>query len=179
MPDGLWVVYSSEEECCSVNFPDSTTCYVELEAVPTKHPTISLDDEDGQETIPIQFLVSGVPEDASLNEVKEEMLLALKRVLLRLTEEIAELTVINVEEKLMRRRKKSIRHLWKDTLLLQQQQQRITTPINHPQHHHRALKQSVEVVFEVTVVSHDDIQFATSIIEAIRNSYDDVMSEIQ
>lgn len=124
--------------------------------MPTKHPTIALEEGDNVEIVPIKFIVSGVPDDISINELKSEMLSVLKRILLRLAEGIDELKVTNVEEEVV-----LSRHLlWK---LL----------------HSRALEQDVEAYFDVSVVRHDDILFAPIIIEGIRNSYDDVISQIQ
>jgi hypothetical protein len=142
-------------------------------AQPTKHPTISLEDEDGQEIIPIQFVVNGIPDDASIGEVKAEMLSALKRILLQLSERIEELKVKNVEEKLMRK----TRNLSKQ----KETKKKIMMPLrtsNHP-NHPRALEQNIEIYFDVSVVYNDDIQFGPIIIEAIRDSYDEIISQIQ
>ncbi len=170
MPDGLWDVSPSEEECCSANFPTSTRCYIELEAQPSKHPTVSLTDEDGQEIIPIQFVVIGIPDDASIGEVKAEMLSALKRILLQLSEEIEELKVTNIEEKFMRK----TRNLSKQ----KDAKKKMIMPLrtsNHP----RALEQNIEAYFDVSVVYQAEVQFGPIIIKAIRDSYDEIISQIQ
>ena len=176
MPDGLWVVYASEEECCSTNFPTSTTCYIEMEpAQPTKHPTISLEDEDGQEIIPIQFVAIGIPDDASIGEVKAEMLSALKRILLQLSERIEELKVKNVEEKIMRKTRNLSKQKETKKMMMLMMPLRTSNHPNHP----RALEQNIEIYFDVSVVYNDDIQFGPIIIEAIRDSYDEIISQIQ
>ena len=176
MPDGLWTVYSTEEECCSTSFPSSTTCYIELETKPTKHPTISLEDEDGQEIVPIQFIVMGVPEDASINELKEGMLESLKGILLDLSQSIGELTVTNVEEKIIgrRSRRKSL-----EEAVERKSRHNNSNERNHSYRRRRGLEKTVEVVFDITVVHHEDIRFGPIIIEAIRNSYDEIVSDIQ
>lgn len=176
MPDGLWTVYSTEEECCSTSFPSSTTCYIELETKPTKHPTISLEDDDGQDIVPIQFIVMGVPEDASINELKEGMLESLKGILLDLSQSIGELTVTNVEEKIMGRR--SRRNNLEEAV--ERKSRHNSNRRNHSNRRpRRGLEETVEVVFDVTVVHHEDIRFGPIIIEAIRNSYDEIISDIQ
>ncbi len=124
--------------------------------MPTKQPTIALEEGDDFVNVPIKFIVLGVPDDISINELKSEMLSVLKRILMRLAKGIDELKVTNVEEKVV-----LSRHLlWK---LLRS----------------RALEQDVEAYFDVTVRRHDDILFAPIIIEGIRDSYDDVISQIQ
>ena len=130
MPDGLWEVYGSEEECCTANFPTSSTCYIEMApASPTKYPTISLEDEDGQEIVPIQFVANGISDNASRNEIKEEMVSILRRILLQLSKDIEELKVTNIQERAVSSRRR--RNLLKK---------------------HRSLEKNYEIIFDVFVV---------------------------
>ncbi len=127
-------------------------------ASPTKYPTISLEDEDGQEIVPIQFVANGISDNASHNEIKEEMVSSLRRILLQFSEDIGELKVTNVQERAVSSRRRRRRNLLKN---------------------HRSLEKNYEIVFDVFVVRNDEVNFAPIIIEALQSSYEEMSSQIQ
>lgn len=121
-------------------------------APPTKYPTIALI-EDDEEIVPIQFSVSGVQSNAkvSIPEISDEMEIVLKRILLRLAEKIDGLKVMKVE----------------------------AIPSNLNRILWRVLEEEVILYFHVYVVRSDEKQFGPHIIQGIRDSYNEVLSEIQ
>lgn len=153
VPEGTWDIFPSEEICCQAKFPYSTLCNVPPEtAPPTKYPTIALI-EDDEEIVPIQFSVSGVQSNAkvSIPEISDEMEIVLKRILLRLAEKIDGLKVMKVE----------------------------AIPSNLNRILWRVLEEEVILYFHVYVVRSDEKQFGPHIIQGIRDSYNEVLSEIQ
>jgi len=158
VPVGRWEIYNTRTACCNTNYAYSTTCDVKpQETAPTKHPTISPPEDDGFETIPIKFDVAGLPMEVRMRDLKDEMTTVLKRILLRLADSINGLKISSVEEKvvLSRRLEKLIRL--------------------------RALQETKDVTlyFNVKVVRDDDRKFGPLIINEIRDSYDEVLDQVQ
>jgi hypothetical protein len=101
--------------------------------------------------VPIQFSVSGVSNyKLSIQEITDEMEIVLKRILLRLAERIDGLKVMKVE---------SI----------------VSSSLNL----RRLLEEEVVLYFHVYVVRSDEKKFGPYIIQGIRDSYNEVISEIQ
>jgi len=154
VPVGMWKIWITREECCKTNFANSDTCDIQLTGgdQPTRHPTI-VALKDDFEVVPIKFDVMGLPDSTSVRQLKDEMAIVLRRVLIRLSERIPGLKVKNVEEKVVMNRslEKSLRALAKD----------------------------VTLYFNVNVVRDDDRQFGPLIIAAMRDSYDEVLTQIQ
>ncbi len=101
--------------------------------------------------MPIQFSVSGVSNyKLSIQEITDEMEIVLKRILLRLAERIDGLKVMKVE---------SI----------------VSSSLNL----RRLLEEEVVLYFHVYVVRSDEKKFGPYIIQGIRDSYNEVISEIQ
>ena len=117
---------------------------------PSKYPTIALI-EDDEEIIPIQFSVSGITNTVSIVDINDEMEIALKRILLRVAESIDGLKIIKVEA--------------------------IVSPLSKLR---RVLEeQQLILYFHVYVVRSDEKKFGPYIIQGIRDSYEEVFSEIQ
>ena len=117
---------------------------------PSKYPTIALI-EDDEEIIPIQFSVSGITNTVSIDDINDEMEIALKRILLRVAESIDGLKIIKVEA--------------------------IVSPLSKLR---RVLEeQQLILYFHVYVVRSDEKKFGPYIIQGIRDSYEEVFSEIQ
>ena len=155
VPAGVWKIYNTKTACCNTNFAYSNVCDAAPRSEPpTKHPTIARPDDDVYEVIPIKFDVMGLPDDVKMRDVKDEMMTVLKRILLRLADRISGLKVSSVEEKVVLSRKleKMLR---------------------------RALEQSVSLYYNVYVVRDDKKKFGPLIIQEIRDSYDEVMEQIQ
>jgi hypothetical protein len=154
VPVGLWNIYNTKTACCNTNFAYSTTCDAPpASGQPTKHPTIAAPEDDDYEVIPIKFDVGGLPDGIKMRELKEEMTTVLKRILLRLAERIPNLKISSIEEKvvLSRNLEKAL----------------------------RALEQDVTLYFNVYVIRDDDRKFGPLIINEIRDSYDEVLDQIQ
>lgn len=117
---------------------------------PSKYPTIALI-EDDEEIIPIQFSVSGITNTVSIDDINDEMEIALKRILLRVAENIDGLKIIKVEA--------------------------IVSPLSKLR---RVLEEEQLILyFHVYVVRSDEKNFGPYIIQGIRDSYEEVFSEIQ
>lgn len=117
---------------------------------PSKYPTIALI-EDDEEIIPIQFSVSGITNSVSIDDINDEMEIALKRILLRVAENIDGLKIIKVEA--------------------------IVSPLSKLR---RVLEEEQLILyFHVYVVRSDEKNFGPYIIQGIRDSYEEVFSEIQ
>ena len=116
---------------------------------PSKYPTIALI-EDDEEIIPIQFSVSGITNTVSIDDINDEMEIALKRILLRVAENIDGLKIIKVEA--------------------------IVSPLSKLR---RVLEEELILYFHVYVVRSDEKKFGPYIIQGIRDSYEEVFSEIQ
>jgi hypothetical protein len=117
---------------------------------PSKYPTIALI-EDDEEIIPIQFSVSGITNTVSIDDINDEMEIALKRILLRVAENIDGLKIIKVEA--------------------------IVSPLSKLR---RVLEEEQLILyFHVYVVRSDEKKFGPYIIQGIRDSYEEVFSEIQ
>ena len=127
---------------------------------PTKHPTIALSDEDDEyDIVPIQFTVSGIPDNIQLDSIKNEMEIVLKRIILRLAGNIDGLKVSKVEAVEM-------------SLNLRQRQRQLRLE--------RALEEEVTQYFHVYLIRDDeDKQYGPYIISEIHDSYDEVLTQIQ
>mmetsp|Transcript_3683 Transcript_3683/g.6665 ORF Transcript_3683/g.6665 Transcript_3683/m.6665 type:complete len:640 (-) Transcript_3683:38-1957(-) len=155
VPLGLWEIYSTEKACCNTNFAYSEFCGVraDSEGMPTKYPTILAPEDDDFEVVPIKFDVAGLPDSISMRDLKDEMKTVLKRILLRLADRIPGLRITEIEEKVVLNR-----NLLK-TL--------------------RSLKKDVTLYFNVHVVRDDDKKFGPLIIAELRDSYSEVLDQIQ
>lgn len=116
---------------------------------PSKYPTIALI-EDDEEIIPIQFSVSGITNTVSIVDINDEMEIALKRILLRVAENIDGLKIIKVEA--------------------------IVSPLSKLR---RVLEEELILYFHVYVVRSDEKKFGPYIIQGIRDSYEEVFAEVQ
>jgi hypothetical protein len=116
---------------------------------PSKYPTIALI-EDDEEIIPIQFSVSGITTTVSIDDINDEMEIALKRILLRVAENIDGLKIIKVEA--------------------------IVSPLSKLL---RVLEEELILYFHVYVVRSDEKKFGPYIIQGIRDSYEEVFAEVQ
>lgn len=150
----MWEIYNTREACCNTNFAYSTYCDVKPESTgPTKHPTIAAPDDDQYEVIPIKFDVSGLPDSITMRDLKDEMAIVLKRILLRLAKSIPGLKISSVEEKVVLNRNLEMSL--------------------------RALVKDVTLYFNVNVIRVDGKKFGPLIITEIRDSYDEVLDQVQ
>ena len=151
----MWKIYDSRRACCGNNFAYSETCDIQLESAdqPTKHPTIEADEDDLYEVVPIKFDVAGLPDGVSTRELKSEMKTVLKRIVVRLSDRIPGLKVTRVEESAVNGRR------LQGTL--------------------RALERDVSIYFRVFVLRDDDRRFGPLIISEMRDSYQEVLNQIQ
>ena len=157
MPLGLWQIYNTKTACCNTNYAYSTACDIAPASTqPTKHPTIGAPEDDVFEVIPIKFDVMGLPDDIKLRLLKDEMTTVLKRILLRLADRIPGLKISEIEEKIV---------LTRNLLRALRQQ--------------RELQQDFSLYFNVYVIRDEKKNFGPLIIQEIRDSYDEVMQQIQ
>lgn len=98
------------------------------------------------------------------------MILVLKRILLRLADRIEGLKISGVEEKTVVQRDRG-----RDLMLLR----RKLVGSSHQQHQQRALAQDVTFYYNVNVVRDETKKFGPLIIQEIRDSYNEVLSQIQ
>ena len=116
----------------------------------------------------------GLPDEVDdMDEVKVEMTTVLRRILLRLADRISGLKVSNIEEKMLldgnndnnRQRQRRRRHM--------QQQQK------QQHHHHRSLLKDITIYYNVYVIKDESKKFGPLIINEIRDSFGEVLEQIQ
>ena len=205
VPQGVWSIYKSRSECCESSFPHLppgiNKCNPNPRTYsPTKHPTINRPEGDDYEIVPIQFNLRGLPKDVALDEIHEEMIIVLKRILLRLSDKIEGLKVSDVVQAQYsknRRRDSSIRQLlrsaiedqqdkkvsFQKTRLLRQNQRYehddiIKNPNISSSSSSRKLK-NVSLLYDVYVIRVDGRRFGPIIINYMRQNYEEVMHQIQ
>ena len=151
VPADLWTIYNTREACCATNFPFSDICDPVEPDPPTKYPTIALDDDDHDEIIPLRVKFTGLPDNISISKLKEELESVLKRILLRLAEKVDGLKILSLEERVV----SSLRNL------------------------HRALSSEEILYYNVHVLRVEGAKFGPKIIVEVRDSYDEILSQIQ
>ena len=149
VPVDLWTIYNTREACCATNFPFSDICDPVEPDPPTKYPTIALDEDDNDEIIPLRVKFTGLPENISMSKLKEELETVLKRILLRLAEKVDGLKILSLEERVVNRR------------------------------HALALSSDEILYYNVHVLRVEGTKFGPTIITAVRDSYDEMLSQIQ
>ena len=154
----MWNVFPQERACCLANFPYSTRCGKKSPAStapPTKYPTLEAPPEDDFENIPMRFIVFDLPDNVKIQKLKKEIIGVLTRILDRLTEVVPGLKVLDIEEKVVA-----------DRALLER-----PPP--------RALASDVTLYYNVYVERNETVRFGPLVIEAMRNSYGEVLAEIR
>jgi len=152
IPPGVWDIYTSEEICCQANHPHSAYCEsTPITSSPTKQPVASPKFEDIYEVITIKFNFIGTPDFFDKRDLKDEMVKILRRVLIDLANRISSLNlkIKSVEER----------------------------PIA-AQSIARARNQE-EIYYDVTIVRQEDKQFGPTIENWIRDSFDDIIEQLQ
>ncbi|KAL7542893.1 hypothetical protein ACHAXR_012194 [Thalassiosira sp. AJA248-18] len=153
VPMDTWEVYNTRQACCAVNFLYSSICdYKVGTESPTKLPTISVV-ENEFEIVPIRFEMRGLPDDVRMRDLKDEMKTVLKRILIRLADQIPDLRITSVEEKVVLSRG-------------------LMNAL-------RALEKDVTLYFNVYVSRVDGKMFGPIIIQELKKSYDEVIQQIQ
>jgi len=176
IPQGTWRIYKDRESCCQKSFMFSASnnrCNPTLETdPPTKHPTISRVEGDEYEIVPIRFTIGGLPNNARMEDLKEEMVTVLKRILIRLSEKIDGLKVSNVEERVMNNNGNGRRYL-----IMQNEN---SLSLRSRQRQHRSLK-GVSLLYDVYVVRDEENgkKFGPKIIDYIKRNYGEVMEQVQ
>ena len=160
IPHSLWQIYSTREACCNQNYPQSKICNGSVEPeVPTKFPTITIDDVDtDSDIIPLRFDITGLPDDGaglSMSELKSEMKTVLTRILYQLMTTIDGLLITNVEQAAILNTQ--------ETLALGEEGD----------------ESSKSVYFNVHTKRVEGVKFGPIIISGIRDNYDEILQEIQ
>lgn len=154
VPPGLWNIFNTKTVCCNTNFAYSDVCDAPpVTAPPTKHPTMAAVEDDEYEIVPIKFEVGGLPDEVNRRELEEEMMTVMKRILLRLAGRVPGLKISRVEEKAVLG-KSLLRRL-------------------------RKLEKTVTLYYNVYVIRSDEKRFGPLIIEELRDSYGEVLEQIQ
>lgn len=110
VPAGIWEIYPSNPDCCTQNFPYSQVCNViKGTDAPTKYPTLAAAEEPEFEIVPIKFSVMGLPDDAKMRDLKNEMQDVLKRILTGLSEVFTDLKISKVEERAVIERNRNLK----------------------------------------------------------------------
>lgn len=157
VPYGTWGIFNTKKACCNSNFAYSSMCDIKpATEPPTKHPTIYQVENDDYEVIPLKFVVMGLPDGVETSNLNNQTTTVLKRILLRLADRITDLKVSSVEEKATLGNNRNL-------LLL-----RICE-----------LEQTVTMYYNVYVIRDERKKFGPIIIQEIRDSYGEVMDQIQ
>ena len=173
VPSGTWDIYSTRRECCTDSYPLlvgsqlNRICDVNpgeevASAPPTKYPTIS-NEGDKFEVVPLRFDIRGLPDDIDMASLRTEMEIALKRILIRLSERIEGLKISDVEERIVPRNMKRVLQLSSLQSL----------------RHQRVLEKDVKLFYNIYVVRDDDKSFGPIIIDEMRERYSEVVDQIQ
>lgn len=187
VPPDLWIIYNTRKACCNTNFLYSNICdnTPPAEAAPTKYPTISAPLADDFEVIPIKFDLLRVPDDIRIRDLKDEMTIVLKRILIKLAERLPELKITQVEEKAVLEDRKD-RNLGKAMMNMirgggggEGGGEGRGKKGREKNNNGRGLLQDVTLYFNVFVVRVDGTRFGPMIIQELRDSYDDVIVQIQ
>lgn len=136
---------------------------------PTKHPTIARPEDDIYEVIPLLFKVGNLPDDINLKEMHSEMTMVLKRILLRLSDRIEGLKIKDIEQKTVvssrgRDRRGLVNGAGGGSRLLRDS---------------RSLEQDASLYYNVYVVRDDKKKFGPIIIQELRDSFNEVLEQIQ
>jgi len=83
IPAGVWDLFASEQACCGKHKLCDT---MKPTSEPTKQPIAAPKFEDLFEVIPVKFSVVSLPDVVEMKELKDEMLIILKRILINLAE---------------------------------------------------------------------------------------------
>jgi hypothetical protein len=110
-----------------------------------------LDEDDNDEIIPLRVKFTGLPENISISKLKEELESVLKRILLRLAETVDGLKILSLEERV------------------------VSSLLNR----RRALSSEEILYYNVHVLRVEGTKFGPTIISAVRDSYDEMLSQIQ
>ena len=125
--------------------------------MPTKFPTITIDDVDtDSDIIPLRFDITGLPTGGglSMSELKSEMKTVLTRILYQLMTSIDGLLITNVEQ----------------AAILNTQETQVLGEEG---------ESSKSVYFNVHTKRVEGVKFGPIIISGIRDNYDEILQEIQ
>ena len=123
----------------------------------------------------------GLPSDLNnreMDELHEEMGTVLKRILLRLSDRISGMKVSNVEQKILQQRQRGLLRTSTASIgtIVNDIVKDITTQY---QTRRRRLEQDITLYFNVYVVRDYDKKFGPLVIQEIRDSYEEVLEQIQ
>ncbi|KAL3817499.1 hypothetical protein ACHAXA_007089 [Cyclostephanos tholiformis] len=148
IPVTTWELYTTREACCDANYPYSNICNGPLPPEPpTKHPTIVAPEENDYDIVPLRFDVTGLPDDVSIMDLKEQMETILTRIMLRLADEVEGLSVTNVEQTVPKSGQPNIRG-------------------------------QATAYFNVQTVHVEGSNYGPLIIQAVQDSYDELLDQI-
>jgi len=123
--------------------------------VPTKFPTIGIEDiDDDSEIIPLRFDITGLGGGLSMSELKSEMKTVLTRILYQLMKSIDGLLITNIEQAAVLNTQ--------ETLALGEEEGGGTK----------------SVYFNVNAKRVEGVKFGPIIISGIRDNYDEILQEI-
>lgn len=155
VPVDIWQIHPSQNVCCGVHHPYSLTCIPPEVVLPP--PENTYDDE--YEVVIIKFSINGLPKAMNMRELKAEMLIVLKRILIDLMEQVSNLSITNIEENLVM------------TLMPQNRRRNANAD--------EVINSGYNVYYDVTVVRQPNKEFGPIIIAGLRDSYDIIVQEIE
>ena len=166
MPAGVWNIYASVSDCCTVNFPFSEVCnVVKGTESPTKHPTIAAVEETPFETVPLLFKVEGLPDDVNMRALKDEMKLVLTAILSMISDSVPDMKLSSIDERDARRR------LGESLATVE-----ISSGNTGGG---RELLRNVDMYYDVNIIRVEGTQFGPIIIQALKEAMSDVQNRIE
>jgi len=182
VPAGIWTIYPTRESCCdTLNFPTHSCNPIPITSPPTKHPTILMKDDidDDFEIVPLRLDIRGLPPNYQMRKLKEEMMIALKWILVRLTEEIDGLSISDIKER--DNDDDDDRNRNGRALVLQsgtvEDEERLEE--QHLATTHRFLEDDVTLHYNVYVVRDNDRKFAPLLIKMMKERFVEVLDYVK
>ena len=124
----------------------------------------------------------GLPSDLNnreMDELHEEMGTVLKRILLRLSDRISGMKVSNVEQKILQQRQRGLLRTATSSSIGMIVNDIVKDITAQYQTRRRRLEQDITLYFNVYVVRDYDKKFGPLVIQEIRDSYEEVLEQIQ
>lgn len=130
-----------------MNHPESTECNpVDESTIIEDVPTY----ESEFEVVPIMFTISGLPDVINMRELKAEMLIILKRILVDLQKRVQNLKITNVQENLV-------------------------LTVNGENEN----SSDKDVYFDISVVRQSGTEWGPTIISGLKDSYDIIIEQVE
>ncbi|KAL7550213.1 hypothetical protein ACHAWF_013445 [Thalassiosira exigua] len=148
VPAGIWDIYPTEQICCQSN---PNHLYTDKCQPVTASPTEAPEHDDEFQVVPLKFSIGGLPTTVDVIDMKDEMILILKRILINLSERMSSLKIKFVEEDL----------------------------VSSGEASDAEVEGKRVVYYDITVVRQEGKDFGPIIIQWIKDSYFEIVERIQ